>query len=158
MGSFMAILLALSTSTSPPLPELAADPAPSCATSGDQAGCCRICTRGKACGNSCIARHLTCRRGIGCACNAGAPARTGAPAANAQVREAQRLLNALGYEAGPADGRTGARTRAAVRRFQRDRGLADDGRIGPATLAALREAARRRSESPRGLHRLAHAA
>ena len=31
--------------------------------------CCRICTRGKACGNSCIARNLTCRQPPGCACN-----------------------------------------------------------------------------------------
>jgi hypothetical protein len=31
--------------------------------------CCRICTTGKACGNSCIARNLTCRQPPGCACN-----------------------------------------------------------------------------------------
>lgn len=31
--------------------------------------CCRICTTGKACGDSCIARNRTCRRGPGCACN-----------------------------------------------------------------------------------------
>jgi len=31
--------------------------------------CCRICTRGKACGNSCISRRYTCHRGRGCACN-----------------------------------------------------------------------------------------
>ena len=33
--------------------------------------CCRICRRGKACGNSCIARNLTCRQPPGCACNGG---------------------------------------------------------------------------------------
>ena len=33
--------------------------------------CCRICRRGKACGNSCIARNRTCRVGPGCACNGG---------------------------------------------------------------------------------------
>jgi hypothetical protein len=32
-------------------------------------GCCRVCTRGKACGNTCIARNLTCHVGPGCACN-----------------------------------------------------------------------------------------
>ena len=32
--------------------------------------CCKICTTGKACGNSCIARHLTCHQPPGCACNA----------------------------------------------------------------------------------------
>jgi hypothetical protein len=33
--------------------------------------CCRICTTGKACGNSCIARNRTCRVGVGCACDGG---------------------------------------------------------------------------------------
>ncbi|MDP3940211.1 MAG: ComEC/Rec2 family competence protein [Deltaproteobacteria bacterium] len=32
--------------------------------------CCRICTRGKACGNSCINRAYQCRRPPGCACDA----------------------------------------------------------------------------------------
>jgi hypothetical protein len=31
--------------------------------------CCKICTTGKACGNSCISRSYTCRKGPGCACN-----------------------------------------------------------------------------------------
>lgn len=31
--------------------------------------CCKICRKGKACGNSCIARNKTCRKGPGCACN-----------------------------------------------------------------------------------------
>jgi tetratricopeptide (TPR) repeat protein len=31
-------------------------------------GCCRRCSRGKPCGDSCIARHYTCHRGAGCAC------------------------------------------------------------------------------------------
>ncbi len=38
----------------------------SCAARG---GCCRVCTTGKACGNSCIARSKTCHKGKGCACN-----------------------------------------------------------------------------------------
>jgi hypothetical protein len=38
----------------------------SCAAHG---GCCRICTTGKACGDSCIARSKTCHKGKGCACN-----------------------------------------------------------------------------------------
>jgi competence protein ComEC len=32
--------------------------------------CCRICTRGKACGNSCIRRDYQCRQPPGCACDA----------------------------------------------------------------------------------------
>lgn len=32
--------------------------------------CCKICSDGKACGDSCISRSFTCRRPRGCACNA----------------------------------------------------------------------------------------
>jgi beta-lactamase superfamily II metal-dependent hydrolase len=32
--------------------------------------CCRICTRGKACGNSCISRRYQCHQPPGCACDA----------------------------------------------------------------------------------------
>jgi hypothetical protein len=32
--------------------------------------CCKICTVGKACGNSCISRNYTCRQPPGCACDA----------------------------------------------------------------------------------------
>ena len=32
-------------------------------------GCCKICSKGKACGDSCIARNKTCRKGGGCACD-----------------------------------------------------------------------------------------
>ena len=32
-------------------------------------GCCKICRKGKACGNSCIARHLNCHQPPGCACD-----------------------------------------------------------------------------------------
>ena len=32
--------------------------------------CCRTCSTGKACGDSCISRSLTCHKGPGCACNA----------------------------------------------------------------------------------------
>lgn len=31
-------------------------------------GCCKICTKGQACGNSCISWSKTCRVGVGCAC------------------------------------------------------------------------------------------
>lgn len=34
------------------------------------AACCKTCRKGKACGNSCIARWKTCRKGPGCACDA----------------------------------------------------------------------------------------
>lgn len=31
--------------------------------------CCRICTKGKACGNSCIHATFMCHKGRGCACD-----------------------------------------------------------------------------------------
>jgi peptidoglycan hydrolase-like protein with peptidoglycan-binding domain len=43
-----------------------------------------------------------------------------------------------GFPSGPFDGRLGARTERALRRFQRWAGLAEDGRAGPLVLAALR--------------------
>ena len=38
---------------------------------GDQLAstCCKICTKGKACGNSCIQKSKTCHKGRGCACD-----------------------------------------------------------------------------------------
>ena len=33
-------------------------------------GCCKICRKGKACGDSCIAANKSCHKGKGCACNA----------------------------------------------------------------------------------------
>jgi hypothetical protein len=32
--------------------------------------CCKVCTRGKACGNSCISLNYTCHQSPGCACDA----------------------------------------------------------------------------------------
>ncbi len=39
--------------------------------SGSEMGaqCCKICRKGKACGDTCIARSRICRVGPGCACN-----------------------------------------------------------------------------------------
>jgi len=31
--------------------------------------CCKVCSAGQACGNSCISRRYTCHKGRGCACN-----------------------------------------------------------------------------------------
>jgi len=39
-------------------------------TPATSSGCCRYCTRGKPCGDTCIAAHLNCDRGPGCACYA----------------------------------------------------------------------------------------
>jgi hypothetical protein len=32
-------------------------------------GCCKMCSKGKACGDSCIARDRSCKKGQGCACD-----------------------------------------------------------------------------------------
>jgi hypothetical protein len=34
-----------------------------------QQACCKICTTGKACGNTCISREKQCHVGPGCACD-----------------------------------------------------------------------------------------
>ena len=57
---------------------------------------------------------------------------------SAPVRALQRRLRAVGVDPGPVDGRFGALTEAAVRRFQSARGLVVDGIVGPRTRPALR--------------------
>lgn len=43
--------------------------APICATAFATEACCKVCKKGKACGDSCIARDKACTKGKGCACN-----------------------------------------------------------------------------------------
>jgi N-acetylmuramoyl-L-alanine amidase len=54
------------------------------------------------------------------------------------VRDLQRKLNALGFDAGKEDGLYGSRTDAALRQFQRNVGDEPDGVVGPHTLAVIR--------------------
>lgn len=56
------------------------------------------------------------------------------------VKELQRLLSAAGYSVGPAgaDGICGPDTAAAIKAYQRAKGLAVDGIAGPKTMASLR--------------------
>ncbi|MFN2590002.1 MAG: N-acetylmuramoyl-L-alanine amidase [Actinomycetota bacterium] len=53
------------------------------------------------------------------------------------VRDLQRWLNLLGFDAGREDGIFGERTDRAVRDFQKNVGLAGDGIVGAVTLSAL---------------------
>lgn len=53
------------------------------------------------------------------------------------LRDAQTLLNDMGYDAGAADGVAGPRTAAALRAFQRDQALPLSGRLDQATRQAL---------------------
>lgn len=54
-----------------------------------------------------------------------------------QVRTVQRLLVALGYGAGKADGEFGPNTETALKEYQRDHGLTADGICGAKSWAAL---------------------
>jgi len=54
-----------------------------------------------------------------------------------QVADLQRKLAAAGFSPGAADGVFGPKTEAAVKAFQRAKGLAADGIVGPKTWAAL---------------------
>src|SRR6266540_41818 len=56
-----------------PVPTATRAPAPTATSSPPGPVCCRVCTTGKACGNSCIAANLTCHQPPGCACNGLAP-------------------------------------------------------------------------------------
>jgi len=55
------------------------------------------------------------------------------------VTKLQRALKSAGYFNGECDGYYGEDTEAAVRRFQRDKGLTQDGKAGPATQRYLYE-------------------
>ena len=55
----------------------------------------------------------------------------------ASVRELQQTLRNAGFNPGSVDGSFGTRTAAAVRDFQRARGLEVDGKVGTETMRAL---------------------
>lgn len=54
----------------------------------------------------------------------------------------QKGLNTLGYDPGPADGVMGGKTRAAIRDYQKDQGMAVDGQPSPGLLRHLEESVR----------------
>ena len=62
---------------------------------------------------------------------------------SAQVANIQKVLNALGYSAGVADGAPGAATRAAIRKFQSDDGQTVNGEITNELIESLNTAAER---------------
>ncbi len=57
-----ALALTLAAASGPPL-------ATACKNSSGPSSCCKVCTTGKACGNSCIAQTDTCTQPPFCACN-----------------------------------------------------------------------------------------
>ncbi len=60
--------------------------------------------------------------------------------------EAQRLLKLLGYYSGPANGKIGPKTTAAVESFAKKQGIAADGKITLALVGALKQAADARAQ------------
>jgi peptidoglycan hydrolase-like protein with peptidoglycan-binding domain len=62
---------------------------------------------------------------------------TTAPITKGKVRQAQAALKKAGFDPGPIDGVMGAKTMAAVRKFQTDKGLEVTGIINAETENAL---------------------
>jgi hypothetical protein len=60
-----------------------------------------------------------------------------APASTTTTRRVQALLGERGYDAGPADGVMGRRTRNAIREYQGDHGLTRDGEASAGLLAHI---------------------
>jgi hypothetical protein len=75
-------------------------------------------------------------------------AETGRKQDPALVTRAQRLLNELGYKAGPADGVAGPKTRQAVRAYQKKSGLPADGQLSAALLRRLEASLRAAGSRP----------
>jgi len=62
-----------------------------------------------------------------------------APAAILSPRQIQRALKSAGFYKGDVDGKIGPKTKAAVIRFQRSKGLKADGIVGRRTSAELKK-------------------
>jgi hypothetical protein len=67
------------------------------------------------------------------------------PATARQIADAQSKLAALSYDPGPADGRLGSRTEAAIRKFRKAARLPVDGLVDDRLLARLDTEARTRA-------------
>ena len=60
--------------------------------------------------------------------------------ASETLREAQRLLNSLGYNAGPVDGVWGNKTQTAFQTFYKQRGISFDGSVDQQEIEDLKSA------------------
>lgn len=65
----MAFLLAAAFLTAAPATFVPCGGGAAVAAEGFARGCCKRCSAGKACGDSCISRDKTCHKGKGCACD-----------------------------------------------------------------------------------------
>jgi hypothetical protein len=73
-ASAIGLLLAMATASlggdaEPPTTLAAPDQHAAETPSPTPMGCCRVCSKGKACGNSCISRADSCHQPPGCACD-----------------------------------------------------------------------------------------
>ncbi|MBF0533178.1 MAG: peptidoglycan-binding protein [Candidatus Omnitrophica bacterium] len=76
--------------------------------------------------------------------SAGAPAALGKDESkiirvDATPAEVQKALRGAGYYQGEVDGKLGAKTKEAIRRFQKDHNLTDDGVLGKRTWQELKK-------------------
>ncbi len=53
------------------------------------------------------------------------------------IKKVQEALNKEGYNIGSADGKMGSKTKDAVKKFQKDKGMKETGQLDQETLAAL---------------------
>ena len=67
----------------------------------------------------------------------GAPAACKEGSSGSDVKKLQQALSLLGYYSGDIDGDYGAKTVAAVKRFQKNRGMTEDGIAGASTIRVL---------------------
>ena len=77
-----------------------------------------------------IAFEIPSHSTLSCADNAVAPLNN--------LKDIQTFLNCNGFNPGPIDGLSGARTDGAIKSFQNTVGLTADGEVGPATKQAMR--------------------
>ena len=69
VGLLTIALLGFATAPGLALEPSSVDVAEATATQEAPRECCKICRKGKACGDSCIARDRECHQPPGCACN-----------------------------------------------------------------------------------------
>lgn len=69
----------------------------------------------------------------------GDKAQASVPAESETVRNIQSGLGRLGYDAGPADGKSGPKTRAAIRQYQEHNSLLVDGQPSAALWAHIQK-------------------
>lgn len=69
LGLVLATATASLGSNAQPSPSSARGPELASDSSATPMACCKVCSQGKACGNSCIAKSKDCHQPPGCACD-----------------------------------------------------------------------------------------